>query len=215
MSTGPIPMLRILTNNANPIYTLCIPGRKGVIGMTPCPGIRLESARRGNVQKNLRRDLAACQQWGASGIVTFNETDEPHGLGVGDLGDQVLSGGMWWRQMPISDMDIPEDSFEDNWAVESKQIITSLVAGERVVLHCLAGLGRTGMMAARLLVDMGMAPALAVAEVRKVRPRAIQTDDQEKYIYEHSSRGSRWTGDQTGKGPYATTPRGSIRGLVT
>lgn len=208
-------MLGIVTNNANSIYTLNIPGRKGVIGMTPCPGIRLESSRRGNVQKNLRRDLNACQQWGASGIVTFNETEELHGLGVGDLGDHVLNAGMWWRQMPITDMEVPEGGFEDNWAIEGKQIIASLVAGERVVLHCLAGLGRTGMMAARLLVDLGMAPALAVAEVRKVRPRAIQTEEQEKYVYQHSGKSKRWTAGQSDQGMYATAPRGPIRGFGT
>ena len=183
--------------------------------MTPCPGIRLESSRRGNVQKNLRRDLNACQQWGASGIVTFNETEELHGLGVGDLGDHVLNAGMWWRQMPITDMEVPEGGFEDNWAIEGKQIIASLVAGERVVLHCLAGLGRTGMMAARLLVDLGMAPALAVAEVRKVRPRAIQTEEQEKYVYQHSGKSKRWTAGQSDQGMYATAPRGPIRGFGT
>jgi len=70
-----------IVKNSNSIYTLRIPGRKGVIGMTPCPGIRLESARRGNVQKNLRKDLAACAEWDASGIVTLNESDELEGLG--------------------------------------------------------------------------------------------------------------------------------------
>ena len=79
-------MLGIVTNNSNPVFTLNIPGRKGVIGMMACPGIRIESPRRGNVQKNLRRDLVACQEWGASGIVTFNQFEELEGLGVGDLG---------------------------------------------------------------------------------------------------------------------------------
>ena len=73
-------MLGLVTNNSNPIFSLNIPGRKGVIGMMACPGIRIESPRRGNVQKNLRRDLAACQEWGASGIVTFNLHEELDGL---------------------------------------------------------------------------------------------------------------------------------------
>ena len=83
------------------------------------------------------------------------------------------------------------------------------------MLHCLAGLGRTGMMAARLLVDLGMAPALAVAEVRKVRPRAIQTEEQEKYVYQHSGKSKRWTAGQSDQGMYATAPRGPIRGFGT
>jgi len=209
-------MLGIVNSNANQIYTLNIPGRKGVIGMTPCPGIRMESPRRGNVQKNLRRDLAAFQEWGASGVVTLNETEELRGLGLGDLGEQAMNAGFWWRHLPITDMNIPDDEFEEMWAVEGKQLVASLIAGERVALHCLAGLGRTGMIAARLLVEMGMAPELAVVEVRKVRPRAIQTDEQEKYVYRFGRKSRPAARSKIGgKGPYATTPRGPIKGFGT
>lgn len=209
-------MLGLVSNNANQIYSLSIPGRKGVIGMTPCPGIRIESPRRGNVQKNLRRDLAACSEWGASGIVTFNEPDELHGLGLGDLGNHVMDSGFWWRHLPITDMDVPDPGFEDIWAVEGKQIVASLIAGERVILHCLAGLGRTGMIAARLLVDLGMSPDIAVAEVRKVRPRAIQTDEQEKYVHQFGRKSRRAAKTNTVQsGMYGTTPRGPIKGFGT
>ncbi len=211
-------MLGIVNNNSNKIHTVSIPGRRGVIGMAACPGIRIESARRGNVQKNLRRDLAACQEWGASGIVTFNEPDELHGLGLGDLGNHIMDSGFWWRHLPIVDMNVPDAAFEDAWAVEGKQLVASLIAGERIVLHCLAGLGRTGMIAARLLVDMGMSPAIAVAEVRKVRPRAIQTDDQEKYVHKfgRQKRQQNWTPPASPRsGQYATTPRGPIKGFGT
>ena len=209
-------MLGIVTNNANPIFSLSIPGRKGVIGMMACPGIRIESPRRGNIHKNLRRDLQACREWGASGIVTFNLHDELEGLGVGDLGHHFMESGFWWRQLPITDMNVPDEAFEEVWAVEGRQIRASLVAGERVILHCLAGLGRTGMIAARLLVEMGMSPELAVAEVRKVRPRAIQTDDQEKYVHScgrNKSRATRQPAPVVGR--YATNPRGPIKGFGT
>lgn len=206
-------------SNANQIYTLSIPGRRGVIGLAPCPGIRIESSRRGNVQRNLRRDLAACKEWGASGIVTLNETDELHSLGLGDLGNHIMDAGFWWRHLPIMDMNVPDPDFEDDWAVEGKQIIASLVAGERIVLHCLAGLGRTGMIAARLLVELGMEPALAVIEVRKVRIRAIQTEDQEAYVHQFGRKKlqrPKWGQAQSGStSSYATVPRGPIKGFGT
>ncbi len=209
-------MLGIVTNNSNPVFTLNIPGRKGVIGMMACPGIRIESPRRGNVQKNLRRDLVACQEWGASGIVTFNQFEELEGLGVGDLGHHFMEAGFWWRQLPIIDMGVPDQEFEEIWAVEGKQIKASLVAGERVILHCLAGLGRTGMIAARLLVDMGMSPELAIAEVRKVRPRAIQTDNQELYVKNCGRNKTQATPQRAPVlGRYATNPRGPIKGFGT
>jgi ADP-ribosyl-[dinitrogen reductase] hydrolase len=54
--------------------------------------------------------------------------------------------------------------------------------GENVVLHCLGGLGRSGMIAARVLVERGLAPAAAITAVRAARPGAIETAQQEAYV---------------------------------
>jgi len=128
----------------------------------------------------------------------LNEAEELESFGLGDLGDQVVEAGFWWRQLPIVDMNVPVPPFEDNWRVEGWQIAESITRGERVILHCLAGLGRTGMIAARLLVDMGMSPEQAIVEVRRQRPRAIQTTEQEDYIKQFGpktglSRNDRWS----------------------
>lgn len=205
-------MFGLANTSANQVYTLEVPGRAGVIGMSACPGIRLDPSRRGNLQKNLRRDILAYQEWGATGVITFNETDELAGLGLADLGHHLIAGGFWWRHLPIVDMNVPVGDFESTWQVESRQICASLAAGERVVLHCLAGLGRTGMMAARLLVDMGMAPERAIHEVRRVRPRALQTTPQEEYVHQfgNKTKTDRWSrlqgrGCQTYQAPESNT----------
>lgn len=49
-------------------------------------------------------------------------------------------------------------------------------------MHCRAGLGRTGTVAARLLVEHGARPADAIALVRTVRPGSIETVEQESYV---------------------------------
>ncbi len=192
-------MFGLSSQSANPIFTLEVPGRTGVIGLSACPGIRLDSARRGNLQRNLKRDLGAMQEWGATGVVTLNEEPELESLGLGDLGSHIVDAGFWWRHMPIMDMNVPVPPFEENWQVEGQQIVASIASGERVILHCLAGLGRTGMIAARLLVDMGMSSEQAIVEVRRLRPRAIQTSEQEDYVRKFGSkkpsfsRNDRWS----------------------
>lgn len=188
-------MFGLSSQNANQIYTLEIPGRSGVIGLSACPGVRLESPRRGNMARNLKRDIAGLQEWGATGVITLNEEEELHGLGLGDLGHHIVEGGFWWRHMPIMDMNVPPPEFEDNWQIEGQQICASLAAGERIVLHCLAGLGRTGMIAARLLVDMGFPPERAIVEVRRVRARAIQTTAQAEYVHQFGKKtaNDRWS----------------------
>ena len=51
-----------------------------------------------------------------------------------------------------------------------------------MVLHCRGGIGRTGTIAARLLVEFGVAPEEAIRMVRRARPGTIETPAQEEYV---------------------------------
>jgi len=55
-------------------------------------------------------------------------------------------------------------------------------AGERVVVACRGGLGRTGTTVACLLVDGGMTPHAAIARVRAARPGTIERRVQEEFV---------------------------------
>jgi ADP-ribosyl-[dinitrogen reductase] hydrolase len=46
----------------------------------------------------------------------------------------------------------------------------------------MGGLGRSGMIAARLLVELGEEPRAAIQRVRAVRRGAIETAAQEAYV---------------------------------
>jgi protein-tyrosine phosphatase len=61
-------------------------------------------------------------------------------------------------------------------------------AGDTVVVACRAGLGRTGMAVACLLVDAGLAPNDAIVLTRTSRPGTIETAAQESFIRERSRR---------------------------
>jgi len=90
--------------------------------------------------------------------------------------------GIWWLHLPIIDMEIPDQKYEDEWAVQGERIRHALRIGERVALHCYAGLGRTGMIGARLLVEMGMDNEAAIEAVRAPNPRRIQTKRQAMFV---------------------------------
>ena len=67
-------------------------------------------------------------------------------------------------------------------AVASERLRAHLDAGENIVVHCRGGLGRAGMISARLLVETGIDPDVAMARVRTARRGAIETSGQEHWV---------------------------------
>jgi len=165
----------------NRIDAVNVPGYAGVMGLVACPGIRV-GAMSPSSKKNLNTDLQEINEWGANGVVCFLEAHELAIARIEELPERVQEAGMWWRLLPIVDMGVPHQQFEDEWAEEGELIRHALRIGERVIFHCYAGLGRTGMMAARILVEMGMDPEEAIATVRVDNSRRIQNEKQENLV---------------------------------
>lgn len=98
------------------------------------------------------------------------------------LGDGVIRRNIRWFHLPIVDVSIPDENFEQSWATAGEELRSMLRRQLDVLVHCRGGLGRAGTIAARLLVELGMEPEKAIANVRAVRPGAIETADQEEFV---------------------------------
>jgi protein-tyrosine phosphatase len=149
------------------------PAFPGRVGLTHCPGRRVGST---------GGELAQIQASGASVLVTLVQDEELEELGLAGLGELVRRAGMVWHHLPIIDFGTPDAAFEDRWAEIGDDIRRRLAAGETVVVHCFAGLGRTGMVAARILVEHGEPPDAAIRRVRQARAGAIQSKAQEQWV---------------------------------
>jgi len=153
--------------------------------MTICPG-KDEYAGLGIPpgpwKRDLRMDLEVIRDWQTQILVSLIEDFEFDHLGVPDLPEMIRSFGISWLHLPIVDVSVPDSAFEIKWNTAGKELRQVLLDGGRIVLHCRGGLGRTGLIAARLLVEFGMEPDEAIIAVRKARPGAIQTLSQEEYV---------------------------------
>jgi len=69
-----------------------------------------------------------------------------------------------WQHLPMRDFGLGADPQAFRQGVE--QIAHSLVLGEQVLLHCAAGIGRTGTVAACVLKSLGLPRETALSTVR-------------------------------------------------
>src|SRR5262249_14141534 len=150
----------------------------GRIGITLCPGKHDRYGITGHWERDLAIDLNAIRDWGAAAVVTLLEPQELTFLRVENLGEEVLHRNILWFHLPIVDASIPDKQFEQTWTTAGKELRSMLRRKLDVLVHCRGGLGRAGMISARLLIELGMKPAKAVTCVRAVRPGSIETDDQ-------------------------------------
>lgn len=149
-----------------------------MFGMLHCPG------RCGGAygQRNLDADFVAVEVWGAAILLTLNEPYEFARLGVPDFVDEASTRRFHWLHAPIPDMETPGDAFQAAWRIAAPLIADTLDGGGKVAVHCAAGLGRTGTLVAKMLVDRGLDVDAAIARVRNARPGTIETLRQELFV---------------------------------
>ena len=166
------------TSLTHPLRIDAMPCGGGLLGMTLCPGKQV----RGRWERDLALDMPVIADWGASTLVTLLEEHEFRCLGVPNLGVIAETAGLEWHCLPIQDVSIPDERFERLWTYSGHILRRKLASGERIVLHCRGGYGRTGTIAARLAIESGAEPAEALSRVRAARAGTVETGGQKAYV---------------------------------
>jgi atypical dual specificity phosphatase len=99
--------------------------------------------------------------------------------------DWINEAGLMRIHVPVVDMTAPTQEQLDQCLSAIKR------ANERnmgVVVHCSAGLGRTGTVLACYFVQQGMSAKNAVARVRRMRPGSVETEDQADAVVQYAKR---------------------------
>ena len=180
-------MNTLKTSAMSPLYLAEVQIGKGmgVLGLTLCPGKKDPGY---GWERDLDADLASLAQWRAGSVLTLIEDHEFRLLKVEAIGHTVQQLGMDWIHLPIRDVDVPDHRFEAGWLRAGPVLHARLEAGERIAIHCRGGIGRTGLVAALILVERGWSREDAIRDVRAARPGAIETRAQERYVIDAAAR---------------------------
>jgi protein-tyrosine phosphatase len=149
----------------------------GSIGLCPMPG-------RGG---DLAGDLETVAAFAPAVVVTLTEGKELAAHGAEDLPQRLAARGITHRHFPVVDYGAPEAG-DTAWPALAAELHGALASGHRVLVHCMGGCGRSGMVALRLLVERGEAAEAALARLRAVRPCAVETAWQVAWAARQLSR---------------------------
>ena len=125
-------------------------------------------------------DIHAYQSMGIDKIVSLLEQDEVVELGLLEERACCVKHGIEFVQFPIPDRGVPDRT---EFAKLVRQTHGDLVAGLNVGVHCRAGIGRSGVIAACVLQHFALTADDAVAIVSSARGIEVpDTDEQLQYI---------------------------------
>lgn len=123
-------------------------------------------------------DLAAVVAFNPALVLSLVEVHEYARHNAARLQQDLAELGIAQISFPIRDFGTPDNR---HWPAMSHRLHAALQSGDRVLIHCLAGCGRTGMIALRLMVEAGENPDAALARLREVRPCAVETKAQHRW----------------------------------
>ncbi len=157
----------------HPTWSLATGQKEAALILTPCPGTK---------GVELAQSLEQLKAQGVKAIVTAINDEEMKSKGVCELGSLTQELGMAWHHIVIEDDQAPGEGFAANWQQASTSLQALLANGEKVALHCMGGSGRTGLLAAHLLLEQDWPLDKIMSEVQALRPGAFTKAVQQDYI---------------------------------
>jgi protein-tyrosine phosphatase len=129
----------------------------------------------------LADEMTGLREAGVDVLVSALTADEQIEAELRDEPLEAAFAGLRFVSLPITDMGLPERS---EVLPTLRELATGLGDGQHVVTHCWAGIGRSSLLAATMMVLTGIAPDDAWRRISEVRGRPVpETADQHEWIF--------------------------------
>jgi protein-tyrosine phosphatase len=129
---------------------------------------------------DLAGEMASLRARGTDILVSALTPREQTELGLTEEGAAAEAAGMEFHSVPIADFGTPD---RDEIAPTLTHLLERLRGGAHLVVHCWAGIGRSSLLAAGLLVLDGVEPDEAWRLISDARGVTVpETDHQRAWI---------------------------------
>lgn len=129
----------------------------------------------------LRDDLHEWKQQGVTVFVSLLTAQEQEELDL--VNEPAVAAGLSlsFRSYPIADRDVPES--KSGFLAFIRDLDQMLDRGQKILVHCRQGIGRSGLVAASLLMKHRIKPETAIAVVTQARGLPVpETAEQRRWL---------------------------------
>lgn len=138
------------------------------IGMAPMMGRK----------SAFENDLDVVYDWKPDLVLSLTQIDEMRRFKSDVLPERLIDKDIKWIHFPIQDFGVPSEEDAPLWIAIEQVLQMAVSQKARILIHCMGGCGRTGMVVLRMMCTLGESPNDAVCRLRAARDCAVETDAQ-------------------------------------
>lgn len=135
----------------------------------------------------LEQEFTKWQDQNIDTVVSLLTPEEESELSLEEEAADARRHGMQFVSIPVEDRQVPKSEKAIESAVQ--KLDATLSGGRNVLIHCRQGIGRSGLLAACLLIHRGSTAEEAMEELSKVRKTQVpETAEQRQWISRYASK---------------------------
>lgn len=110
-------------------------------------------------------------------LVSLLESEEIDELGLLQQEATCKANGIEFVNFPIVDRDVPKTGDKTDWLIS--YLITRMTEGVSVVIHCRMGIGRSSIIAASILLQVGLEADTIMEDISRIRGLKVPDTDKQ------------------------------------